>query len=123
MTRSWRSTADGLPTGKPEVIPRANRSGSFSICWIVLSKSCPFQTRWRLLNSKMIVDQAAINAGWRLGARLLVDLGAWWFSLQDGDDLARCVSILFQPIGGFSQSFSCIFFGFIFSGVRLHGGK
>ena len=71
----------------------------------------------------MIVDQAAINAGWRLGARLLVDLGAWWFSLQDGDDLARFVSILFQPIGGFRQSFSCILFGFIFSGVRVHCGK
>ena len=65
----------------------------------------PVQCWW----SAFGCNHAATNAGWRLGARLLVDLGAWWFSLQDGDDLACFVSILFQPIGS--------------RGLRLHGGK
>jgi hypothetical protein len=45
------------------------------------------------------------------------------FQHLDGDDRARFVSILFQPIGGFNQLLSCSFFSSILGGVRLHGGK
>src|SRR5258705_8611656 len=78
-----------------------------------------FSTDWLLWVWLYRIWPQVLNAMCQSGA---VDL-LRWFAKLDRDDRGRIASILFQPIGGFSQSFSCIFFSFIFSGVRLHGGK
>jgi hypothetical protein len=41
-----------------------------------------------------------------------------WRAMQDGDDRARFVGILFQPIEGFSRSFKLIFSGALLYGIR-----
>lgn len=41
-----------------------------------------------------------------------------WRAMQDGDDRARLVGILFQPIEGFSRSFKLIFSRALLYGIR-----